>query len=139
MKKTKVAPTAEVEDQTITGYEPQQSGRHDDTVSVEPATPRDETTIKGDEPGDTRRCKRSRTQPVAGADEEMQPGGNSQQSGFQCEYMQQDAQAAFDDMKKLFVHKRKSIAVGTCFSLLKPETRAYLRSQDPSGLNLEWL
>ena len=105
--KTTVAPPAEVDKQTISGNEPQ------------PKTPPGNPI---DEPQPT-------TQPGNSTiDEEMQPGYEPQQISLHSENIPQEAREAFDDMVELFLTQRKCVSVDVCYTLLRENTRTYLRS-----------
>ena len=101
--KTTPTPAAEVDKQTISGYEPQ--------LKTEPGNQIDEEM-----------------QPGNRIDEEMQPGYKPQQISLHIEPIPQEARDALDDMCKLFLSQRKCVDIDECYNLLHENTRTYLRS-----------
>ena len=68
------------------------------------------------------------TQPPKGMDEEMRPGYQPQEQRHQRRLLTQEEREVFDDMTELFLHQRKCVSVDVAYSLLRAESRAYIRS-----------
>ena len=95
--------TTKVENQPLEGYEPQ--------PSYEEMPP--SNGIKDEMP------------PSNGIKEEVQKGFEE----IPNEEMQnEESRHAFDDMVEMFLTQRKCTSVNVCYSLLKEDTRRYLRS-----------
>ena len=67
-------------------------------------------------------------QPPKGIDEEMRPGYQPQEQLHQRRRLTQEEREAFDDMMALFLDQQKCVGVDMAYSLLREETRAYIRS-----------
>ena len=91
------APAAEVDKQTMSGYEPQM---------------KTEQTMSGYKP-----------QVKTG---QMPPGHETQQSSPDRQNITQEEREAYDDMVELFRKKRNAAAVKVSYNLLKKNTQAYL-------------
>ena len=61
-------------------------------------------------------------------DEDMRAGDQPQEQCNQRRPLTQEEREALDDMTALFLHQQNAVSVKTAFTLLREETRAYIRS-----------